>query len=255
MRRTLTKNGKNTTRKAQLQPEFDVRAEITILKARTARLEARFTAEDQWRRQTTVGPTSSAKRGPKPKHSPDILQIRDLFVRFLEEYWPEIEPFCGPKPNMRGLREIFSSFSGPEFGQVGTTAQWLLERLTYIEQFLTGPRMQKRFRNNPRVLAGAIAGVPGIGIERSLRLCPLESCVIPMQYRALRSYLRRNHPDLYRALLVGLDVPQLIAWLREHRSEDKLLKQYGAVDLKEAWDSGKADYSRMQMNRKPKYNC
>jgi len=250
MRRTPTKAGINTTRKADIEPEFDARAEITAIKARMARLELRIPAEERKRTQITVGPTSSAKRGPKPKHATDIHSKRDQFVLLLEAYWPEIEPFCGPIPNMHGLQSIFASLSRPQFGHQAEPARELLQRITYLEQFLTNSRMQKRFQKNPRVLAAALSGVPGVGLERSLRLCPLKSCVIPVQHRAMRSYLRRIHPNLYRALLAGLDCLTLIAWLKEYKSKDEVLKQYGAIELQEAWDTGKADYARLQMDRR-----
>ncbi len=192
--------------------------------ARIARLEARSPDRDFEFLSSTFGQTTETKRGPRPRYSNEIYKDRDMFVRFLEQYWPEIEPLCVPKLNLAKLKVILSSFPVQKFGQVGETANRLLDRLSFIEDSFTHPQLSARFRNDPRVLAGALAGVPEVGLWRSLKLCPPRGCNVPMGDRAMRSYLHRKHPALHRALRAGMNITQTMVWLKEYQTRDKLLK-------------------------------
>ncbi len=163
-----------------------------------------------------------------------------MFVRFFEQNWPEIEPLCGPKPDIRALRKIFSSFPIQEFGQIGETAQKLFDRIDFLEKFLTVSTLRARFRDDPRVLAGALAGVPNVGLWRSLRLCPPRTCKLPINERAMRSYIKRKHPDVHRRLLASADILHVNDWWKEYRTTDRMLKRYRAVDLISAWQSSES---------------
>lgn len=256
MRPTVSKRPGNSTQIAPIEAKLDAKpafrrleARVAVLEARNKRIEqeinrlaARFAENgfEQLGLSMKVGEAPPAKRGPKQRHSFAIVQDRDDYVRLLEQYWPEIEPLCGAKPNRNSLKLLFSALAVPELGPLGDTAKKLLERIAFVEEFLTNPKLRRRFNGDPRVLAGALAGVPQIGLWRSLKLCPPRSCKVPIHDRTMRSYLRRKHPALERALLAGLDLPQLAAWMREYRTRDRFLREYQAVDLLRAWGQGHA---------------
>jgi hypothetical protein len=191
------------------------------------------------------------KRGPKPKYPATIYRDWDLFVSLFESYWPEIEPMCGPTANMEGLKRILTALKAQEVGQIAEAAQQLLDRLPFIKEFFANPRLRARFRSDPRVLAGALAGVspmagvPGVGLWRSLKLCPPESCKVRMNDRSVRSYIRRKNLPLHQTLDAGIDLLGLISWLKEHRTRDKTLKQYSAQRLMDAWKAGVDNSSQL----------
>ena len=191
------------------------------------------------------------KRGPKPKRQATIYGDRDLFVCLFESYWPEIEPMCGPTADMEGLKYIFTALKAQEIGQIAEAAQKLLDRLPFIKEFFASPKLRDRFRNDPRVLAGALAGVPpiagvsGVGLWRSLKPCPPKSCKLRIGGRAVRSYIRRKNLALHEALDAGMDLLGLISWLKEHRMRDKTLKHYSAERLMDAWKAGVANSSQL----------
>lgn len=261
MRRRPGQSKANSTHGEQGSTLPDAEPEIRELHSRIMRLEGQVArllkrspdrlAVDEFTSAMRVGRPSKNKRGAKPKHSYDIAQDRDTFVRFFESYWPEIEPLCAPKPNMPALRSLFSAFLGPEFGEPREAAARLLARMPYIEEFLTNPRMRARFRGDPRALAGALAGVPEVGLWRSLKLCPPSTCKLPVNDSAIRSYIQRKHPPLYRALDAGMELPQLVAWMKEYRTRDKTLQQFGALSgLMRAWDAGRPPDSRKSSRSK-----
>jgi hypothetical protein len=243
MRRTSASHSIKATHSATKLPKFDAQGEIAALKARITRLERRFEAEDDWNRELAVGPSlPKTRRGPKAKHPFEIHENRDMFVRFFEQYWPEIEPHCGPNPNIRALQAIFKSFPIEKFGQLGETALKLSERIAYLEEFLSTPKFRVRFRSDPRALAGALAGVPGVGLWRSLKLCPPRTCTVPMNDPAMRSYLERRHPDIYRRLTSSTDLLHVTAWWKEYQTRDKAIKNYKALDLIRVWNAGGSEY-------------
>lgn len=259
MRRRLNGCISNSTQTVLPPQELDaateikaLKAEIRALKGRIARLEARSADQDQVPeslRPTTEQPP--VKRGPRPKHSLWMYRDRDRFVQFLQQHWPEIEPLCGPKPNMHAWRMLLEAFPIHSFGHEGATAERLLDRVGFIEEFLTNKRMRERFHNDPRVLAGALAGVPGVGLWRSLKLCPPSSCKFLVRERAMRSYIQRKHPTLHEALLAGMNLPQLIAWMKEYRTRDKVLRCVPPSVLIGDWNNGVADYLRLGTKVQP----
>ncbi len=239
MRRNEQKGSQDSTQNAQEDAELNAQAEIALLKLRIARLEARILDDDDDEISAGVGggiPVTT--RAPQTKHSSGIYRDRGLFVSFFEQNWPEIEPLCGPKPNIRALRSILSSFPIQQFGQIGETAQKLLNRIDKLETFLTDPKLRARFRDDPRVLAGALAGISDVGFWRSLKLCPPRTCKLPINERAMRSYIKRKHPDVHRRLLASTDILHVTAWWKEYRTRDKAIKNYKAVDLIRVWSAG-----------------
>jgi hypothetical protein len=209
---------------------------------------------------STAGKESNTPRGPKKRYSAAIFEERDFIVRLLEGHWLKIEPFCGrwadeglelaAPPNMPGIKRILTGLLDPLNFQLAETARKLLHKLVFFEEFLTDPKMRKRFSGNPkqarnrfggdpRQIANALAGAPKVGIWRSLRLCEQKShrCTVDMPEEAIPSYIRRKHPLLARALNPKNGLPHLVAfWLRyKRRMNDPIVKNYRALDLQRIW--------------------
>jgi hypothetical protein len=234
-RRRSSKARNNSTQRVNNEDKYDADLD---LEARVRRLEEaifndKASASSRQKEKIKI----KWKRGPKPKRQVTIYRDRDLFVYFFESYWPEIEPMCSPTADIEGLRCIFTALKAQEIGQIAEAAQKLLQRLPFIEEFFAIPKLRDRFRNDPRVLAGALAGVPpmagvsGVGLWRSLKLCPPKSCKLRIGDPAVRSYIRRKNLALREALDAGMDLLGLISWLKEHRTRDRTLKQYSAERL------------------------
>ncbi len=267
MRRRTLKRAPNATENAVSTPKYDVSGELETLKAEIASLRSRVDALERKRRNESVAGVSDelaqdrgAKRGPKPKHSPDISIQRDMFVRLFEKYWVEIEPLCGAwnedgtavarPPDMKKLRTFLVRLrDNPQGFQEAESAGELVERLTELETFLTQPSTRRYFSGNPnqernrtggdpRQLANALAGVPKIGIWRSLKICGAKEarCAVDMQETALPSYIRRKHPLLCRALEArqGMLLSSfLVSYPIKH---DPHLRNLKADELQRIWD-------------------
>lgn len=245
MRRSPKKPLSNTTQNAKIVTLLDAEAEIAALKARVKRLEdwrSEENGEDAFSSEGQEVPKK--RRGAKPKHSGGIYHDREMFVRFFEQHWPEIEPLCGPKPNVRLYRAFLESHGKPNLGQMGGVARQLLGRIEFWREFLSVPKYRARYRDDPRVLAGALAGVPDIGLWRSLKLCPPRTCTVPMNERAMRSYLKRKHPDVYERLTASTDLFHVTAWWKEYRTKDKQLKGHRAVGIIRWWKAGASTSTR-----------
>jgi len=222
MRRSPKKRNSNTTQNAPRVVLFDAEAEIAALKARVKRLEDWRSEENGENSFSYEGRELPKKRrGPPPKHSSGILHDRDMFVRFFEQHWPEIEPLCSPRPNARLFRAFLELHGKPNLGQMGGVARQLLDRIEFWEEFLSIPKYRKRYRENPRILAGALAGVPDIGLWRSLKLCPPRTCEVQMNDRAMST-----------------DVIHVIGWWKEYRTRDQVLRGCKAADILRMWDAG-----------------
>jgi hypothetical protein len=227
MRRKRALRRENTTQTEQFDAKYDLEARVRRLEESVFKNKAEVSSHPKKR--------IKMKSGPKPKRPPTIYDDRDDFVYLFESYWPEIEPKCVPPIDIEGLKRIFTALTAMEIGKIAEAAKKLLDRLPFIEEFFANPKLRDRFRGDPRVLAGALAGVPEVGQWRSLKLCPPITCKLPMGDRAVCSYIRRKHPALHNALTVGIDTLGLGPWLKEYRTRDKTLKKYSAQELIDAW--------------------
>jgi hypothetical protein len=196
------------------------------------------------------------RRGPNPKYSKDILTERNMFVKLFEASWLEIEPLCGRwapdglrlsvKPDMDSMQQTFLRLSAELSGsEVGGYAAKALDRIDFIKTFLNNPKMRRCFSGNPqraenrsggspRQLANALAGVPQIGLWRSLAVCGARPnrCTLPPQEQALPSYLRRAHPLLARAAKTKLGLPFFIDFMKRYRRcNDPMISQLKPADV------------------------
>lgn len=78
----------------------------------------------------------------------------------------------------------------------------------------------KRYRGNPRNLAGAMAGLPELSWKRSLDIAQKNPVTTPMQPQAWRDHLRRRFPDRFRELRRAQTVEEVRAILRKSKSDD-----------------------------------
>jgi len=107
----------------------------------------------------------------------------------------------------------------------------LLKHFPELIQFLSSDR----FRRDPRQVANAFAGVPSVSVWRSLKLCQADPCNNPIGSRAIRSYIRRKHPELYQRLLADYSLVNFATALKSYRSKDQKLNQFGAQYLFLCW--------------------
>jgi hypothetical protein len=188
-----------------------------------------------------------------------IYSERDFFVRLLEGQWLKIEPYCGRwadkdfklaiPPDMASIEKILIGLLDPLNFQIAEAAQKLLDRLPFLETFLTDPQMRKcfsgdpkqeknRFGGDPRQIANALAGVPRVSIWRSLNLCGEKShqCKVLIAEEAIPSYIRRKHRLLARALDADQGLPLLASFFLSYsRRKDPVFKNLRAADLQRLW--------------------
>ena len=177
-------------------------------------------------------PDEGRKRpGPKAVHIWSLLAERDHLVRMLENYWPQIEPFCIPRGNADALRKILEAIRKDAHGRHGLAAQHLLANLEEVIKFISGDR----FRNDPRQIANAFAGFPQVGIWRSLKICQASPCPEPIGHRAIRAYIRRKHSTLFQDLAADHALINFVSAFKRYRSADPKLKMYNAATLYKLW--------------------
>jgi hypothetical protein len=184
------------------------------------------------------------KRGRKPTISRFVLMDRDELIEMLESYWPEIGPSCNDLDPER-LRGVLELIAQPIHGRNAGPAKHLLRHFDKLIEFLR----TERYRGDPRQIANAIAGVDKVSWWRSLKHCGAHPSDKVRDDRAIRDYLRRKHPEIYRRLeIAGGDVLRIAVGLKNVRSKDStvsLLKsnaQYAA----QIWRAGAPDASRLR---------
>jgi hypothetical protein len=233
-----------STQKRRQVRHFDAQRSICELQDRVRRLEqlvAGITGavyvEDQI-------PSDERKRaGPKPVHVWSIRSDRDQLVRMLENYWPEIETFCIPRPNPEELKKTFKGIAKVRQGRHELPAKHLLKHLSNLVKFLSGDR----FRRDPRQIANAFAGFPRISIWRSLKICQSSPCIDPIGNRSIRSYIRRKHPMLYADFAADYSLVNFAAALRRYRSKDSQLSTYNAATLYNCWNDGTPRFANLEL--------
>ena len=168
------------------------------------------------------------------------MHDRDEIVQMLELYWPELAPLCSPKPDVDDLRRALSRVPLLMQGRHELPARQLLKHLPDLVRFLS----TDRFRGDPRQIANAFAGVPTIGIWRSLKVCQAGPCQSPIGERAIRAYIERKHKRLYENLSADNSIVNFATALKRYRSRDPKLQAYSAQLLYSAWNNSAPDYRR-----------
>ncbi len=183
------------------------------------------------------------KRGPKTISDAELDSRLRVSVPFLESQWPELGDLCGPEPNLSALKEALIGFAKPiDPALVGTVddhraaAQRLLSSFEQLAVFLT--EHQDRFAGNPRQIANATAGYPDIRFWTSLKRCQQRPCQVGIHPRAIRSYIQRKHPKLFKKMSERPSLVELAVFWRKYRTIDKELKGLRASDLERLWRTG-----------------
>ncbi len=237
MRRNPKPVNINSTHEPHNGLEFDAMRLMCDLEARMAKLEKAFEGSGFLLAQVLPDiPAEAPKRpGPKPVPIWSLIPERDSLVEMLEAYWPELEFLCRPSPNEQELESALHAIAKAQAGHYSHPAKKLIGHLPELVDFLSSDR----FRGNPRQIANAFAGFPKIGIWRSLKQCQSRPCNRPIGQRAIKSYISRKHPNLYRELIADYSLPNFARALRAYRSQDRKLDPFRADYLYLCWQSCK----------------
>ena len=246
MRRTSARQEMNSTQLSHSGRKLDATSLIRDLSERVARLERAFA--------NTVAPLDLAaseipaaerkKPGPKAIHFQMLLSDRDTLVQMLESYWPEIEPLCWPRPKPKLLSMVFEAIANQQGSWYAQASKHLVAHIDKLVEFLS----TDRFRCDPRQIANAFAGFPAIGIWRSLKLCQSNSCNHHIGNRAIKAYIHRKHPDLFRDLDADYSLINFASALRTFRTKDQKLNAFRADYLYQCWKQSKPNYAAMGIN-------
>ena len=249
MRRTASKTTNNSTQSSQLGRKLDATCLIRDLAERVTKLEKAF--------ESAVAPLDLAvseipigepkKPGPKPIHFWGLLSDRNTLVRMTEYYWPELEPLCWPKPKPQILKKVLEAISFQQTSWYAGASKHLLEQIDNLVEFIS----TDRFRRDPRQIANAFAGFPKISTWRSLKLCQSSPCNDPIGSRAIKSYIRRRHPELFRTLDADHSLPNFASALRAYRTKDKNLSVFRDGYLYHCWKQCKPDYAAIAVHLHP----
>jgi hypothetical protein len=259
-KRRVSKTSINSTHGARNTEQFDAEQSWRGLEARVERLELLIgklsdTHESENHPHIRVGGKHLKTRGPKTIPDFQLSDRRDELIAFFESNWPELEPLCTPSPDLRALRRAFQAFANPghsrtpwgtqvAFVAPGTmgnhsaavTRLLLPKTFSQFERFLGG--QQQRFAANPRQLANAIAGCPDLTFWTSLKRCQRLPFRFGIDPRAMRAYIRRMHPRLYKKLAESPTLPELSAYWQQYRTKDKNIAGLNAAQLERLWNAG-----------------
>jgi hypothetical protein len=243
MRRTAQSSSPISTHSAHSTRKFDVHRVIRDLELRIAQLEKAL--------DTGVGPldylaqeipaAQPKKPGPGPIHFQGLLGDRDTMIQMLEAYWPEIEPLCWPKPKPKSLLRVLEKISAQKLSSYSQAAGHLTRHFEPFLKFLASDR----FRRDPRQIANALAGVPQVGLWRSLKLSQSRPSKYPIGTRAMRAYIRRKHPVLFRRLAADMDLLNFVSALRSYRTRDRWLTGLNAQYLHQCWRESMPNYREL----------
>jgi len=182
------------------------------------------------------------RRGAKPTHGDTLFSDRDQLVLMLEQYWPELEPLCIPHPKESGLRIVLFAVRDQMGHRYRLPARHLLQNLPELIKFLSG----NRFRADPRQIANALAGVPGISTWRSLKVCQASPCTLPIGDRARRAYIQRRHLELHGRLMADYTLTNFASALRMYRRKSARLNEITAMSLYQTWPQCEPDYQSLR---------
>jgi len=241
MKRKASKAGANSTRSERNGSKLDAPLIYRELEERVAVLEKIVTdlqsRDDEAGWTVPFGAiTERVRPGPKLKyHRESFILWRNHLVEMLESHWPEIEPHCIPKVKADSLRAALEKIEKHTSSQHQLCANRLLQNFPVLLSFLAS----KRFRGDPRQIANALAGVPDIGFWRSLKIGQAEPCQDRIGQRALKSYIRRKHHGFYSELQQRINPTHFTNTKRAYRTKDKMIRDYYAQAIYEAWIAAK----------------
>lgn len=198
------------------------------LERRLARIETLVEAK--------LGPLANDEdesQGPRPGPKPNLsleqlLARRDWLIETVEHFWPELRPlFRRAMQSPLTCRQLEGAMQ-PVHGHMTQWKQHLLQHVAELQHFLRS----SGYSGDPRQVANAMAGLPEYKASTSLRICRSHPSQLAIGQRALRDYLSRKHPSIFRRLLKASSVADVTTavgsgrnpehrWLTEH-AEDVL---------------------------------
>ena len=238
MKRKAAKRANNSTHTGPNADQFNAELIFRQLEKRMRLLERKVErlqmGELEWAVETdTVD--KNIKRGPKSQINPKELAFwRNSLVEAIEHHWPEIEVHCIPTLRTASLRRTLAEIQK----RAGTQHQLCLRHLKKHFEELCTFVASNRFRGGPRQIANALTGVPTLSHWTSLRLCQANPCPTDIGQRALKAYIRRKHPRLYRDLDGKIDELHFITTWRQYRKKDKAINSLLHSALTYAWHVG-----------------
>jgi hypothetical protein len=175
-------------------------------------------AYDAFLAERNAAQPQKRKRGPKPTPSDeDLLVRRHKLIWFLEQYWPELLTGLKKKNSEETIRTTLQHFTEARYGPHVLHAQYLLDRLPALMDFIRS----RDYTGDPRQIAAALAGVPELAWATSQRRCRKIPCDTAIGIRALRDYLRRNFPASHAKLLNAKDTDSVVRAMVETRTNDR----------------------------------
>ena len=172
--------------------------------------------------EAPYSPGEKRGRGRPSGVPPEQLEVRtESLVFWLEDNWPEISRGLNVAQNEQQVAEVLKS------GRQNSH--------TFYPPFVKAPERfasecwkfihSKRYHQNPRNLAAAMAGLPEISVRTSFNRCHKYAANChPVGYRAYREHLRRKFHDRFRKLTAAASTEEVVTILRGSKSKDAVLR-------------------------------
>ncbi len=202
----------------RIQKKNKAEKTVEYLTRKVADLENRVTAIERFTQFKLPDPPPR-RRGPRPGVRKDeLLGCRDTLVEVFEENWPELhlafrkskKPADLLQP-LKHLNRRASYLYQPPF--LDTPEEYLDDLWAFLHT--------RRYGENPRNVAAAMAGVHGVSWKRSFDVGSSNPSNLPLAPRAYREYLRRKFPHRLRELLRAENETQMRDILARSRSKDR----------------------------------
>ncbi len=212
----MRKKPPSTPRSEEANSQLNMEKRLTEICERLERLEAEVFGTDVLC-QSPLPPRPS-KKGRKPRIDPkEVLERRDRLTVWLEQNWPFLsvrlseaeKPVHAAVAMIYAKKRIQGVFQPPFYNEPEKYAEELW-------QFL----QSGRFHENPRNLAGALAGLPEVSWKRSFDICSKHPCRQSRPLEAYRDHIQRNFPDRFRELCAAKTVEEVKTILAKSRTTD-----------------------------------
>jgi len=262
--RKVVKSFSNSTHDSLKRAKFDALHSFRGLQREVKKLERglaeqkselgrlRELIDQSWRSELDLSPMvaddepDARKRrpGPKPKHPGGVTDLRNRLVAMLECYWPELEPFCGPRLQAEKLKIVLDAIAKYPLTNHGDAAKHILGNFDLLISFLGS----NRFRNDPRQIANAVAGAP-LSWWSSLKICQAEPSDCPIGHRAIKAYVRRKHKRMFASLEREVSVVNFGVVRKGYRTQDEKIQGYSGAMIHEEWVASEANYSKLGLSQ------
>jgi hypothetical protein len=201
-----------------------------------------------------VSVANPVNRGPAPTHRSDLLPFRDQLVMLIEGYWPEIQEACTIPLDDRFLLQALQAIKLKVPCEASSHLVDHIDKLIgFVNSHNKKPPHTRTFRNDPRQLANAMAGIPLIGFWSSMRKCERKAnrCQSAIGKRAIRSYIQRKHRRL-AGILGGVKTGNTLAYraaLKDYDLRDShIVLCRKPIRLQEAWEAGIPNWSTLGLD-------